>query len=92
MARHLTARSQDGTTEGLVDYDGHLGKQKRKLTWSNSNRSEFKVNAYLGAPENYSKGLIRNTSKSETQVDIFSNLVKQWNAGTLHTKLMGTTG
>ncbi|KAH6936205.1 hypothetical protein HPB50_014977 [Hyalomma asiaticum] len=52
---------------------------------------EFEANAYRAAPENTSKGLIKNISKTETQADIVSNLVTLRNPGVLHAKRMGTT-
>ncbi|KAH6920071.1 hypothetical protein HPB50_028941 [Hyalomma asiaticum] len=42
---------------------------------------EFEANAYRAAPENTSKGLIKNISKTETQADIVSNLVTLRNPG-----------
>lgn len=52
---------------------------------------EFEANAYQAAPENTSKGLIRNISKDESPEDIVNNLVTQRNPGVLHAKRMGTT-
>ncbi|KAL1421035.1 hypothetical protein MTO96_023557 [Rhipicephalus appendiculatus] len=52
---------------------------------------EFEVNAFQAAPENTSKGLIRNISKDESPADIVNNLVTQRNSGVLHAKCMGTT-
>ncbi|KAL1470969.1 hypothetical protein MTO96_040155 [Rhipicephalus appendiculatus] len=52
---------------------------------------EFEANAYQAAPENTSKGLIRNISKDESPADILNNLVTQRNPGVLHAKRMGTT-
>ncbi|KAL1484599.1 hypothetical protein MTO96_049982 [Rhipicephalus appendiculatus] len=52
---------------------------------------EFEVNAYQAAPENTSKGLIRNISKDESPADIANNLVTHRNPGVLHAKRMGTT-
>ncbi|KAH7951570.1 hypothetical protein HPB52_010363 [Rhipicephalus sanguineus] len=52
---------------------------------------EFEANAYQAAPENTSKGLIRNISKDESPEDIVNNLVTQRNPSVLHAKRMGTT-
>lgn len=52
---------------------------------------EFEANAYRAAPENTSKGLIRNISKDESPADIVNNLVTQRNPSVLHAKRMGST-
>nr|XP_050023956.1 uncharacterized protein LOC126518151 [Dermacentor andersoni] len=52
---------------------------------------EFQVNAYQAAPENTSKGLIRNIAKTESSADVIANLVTQRNPGVLHAKRMGNT-
>ncbi|XP_070382673.1 uncharacterized protein [Dermacentor albipictus] len=52
---------------------------------------EFEANSYQAAPENTSKGLIRNISKSESPADIIANLVTQRNPGVLHAKRMSNT-